>query len=403
MSESIERPFRPWGFIAGILLGLVFCAGVGRWVSAHDYHGNFTRFHVRISPEGRYYPTMEEMRTIVRARCRPDQILVIVGGNSIFHGVGQPPAKLWTEELQRLLGPRYVVINFALRGALCTDGGAYVAESLRKEFPRQIYVANTSPFTAPKPYGIEPYRYLFWQARARGLLEDFPAREQLVAKFMRIEYSWGDRFERWGAEWLDRGLRFRDTWNWFNYRFFFTIPDPLTPSGPQSTLARGAFKDLEGDFDAVPLHERFKAVSREAEMAIVRGFSSTHVEAVPGQGWIVKAQSRAEFVEAAKAAVPDDLKARTLIMLSRNCPYYLDQLSPEERQREDFAYREAVAAWRALGYRARDYGSDYAPADFGDRTHLASSGGRKLARTVAAEINSMVVDLGYTTGKEVAR
>lgn len=395
--------FRPVGFLVGLAVGLVGCSLLARWVSARGYHDTFTRFHVRLSPEAHYYPTIEEMRGIVRARCRPDQILVIVGGNSIFHGVGQPVGKIWTEELQRLLGPRYCVINFAFRGALCTDGGAYVAESLRREFPRQIYVANTSPFSVPEAYGVEPYRYLFWEARARGLLESFPEREQRVAEFFARDFSVGDRFELWGRFGLDRVLRYHDLWNWVGFRYFFTIPNPLTPARPQATWAREKFKDEEVDFETIPIHERFKAESRDAEMAIVRGFSETHVTRTYRGGWAIRWKSRLEFEAAARAAFPDDLKRRTLIMLSRNSPIYLNQLTREERTREEFVYRESTAAWRSFGYRALDYGADYAPADFGDRTHLTASGGRKLAKKVAEEVVTLATDLGYHSKVEAKR
>jgi hypothetical protein len=403
MSDSSVRIFRPLGFLVGLALGLIGCSLVARWVSARGYHDTFTRFHMRLSPEAHYYPTIEEMRGIVRARCRPDQVLVIVGGNSIFHGVGQPVGKIWTEELQRQLGPKYVVINFALRGALCTDGGALAAESLRDEYPRQVYVANTSPFAEPEPYGVEPYRYLFWETRARGLLERFAPREDHVAKFIAREFSTGDRFELWGRFGLDRVLRFRDLWNWVGYRFFFTIQNPHTPDRPQATWARGKFKDEEGDFELRPLHERFRAESRDAEMAIVRGFSETHVERGSDGQWQVRARSQKEFTVAARAAFPDDLKPRTLIMLSRNCPLYLNQLTAEERDREEFVYREALSAWRSLGYRAQEYGADYLPADYGDRTHLAASGGRKLATTVAREVSGMAAALGYLEKTEGAK
>lgn len=395
MNETPTKLFRPLGFLVGMAIGLVACSLFARWVSARGYHDTFTRFHVRISPEAHYYPTIEEMRGIVRSRCKPNQILVIVGGNSIFQGVGQPVGKLWTEELQRLLGPGYCVINFALRGALCTDGGAYVAESLRNEFPRQIYVANTSPFAVPAAYGIEPYRYLFWEMRARGLLEDFAPRKEVVDQFVAANFPIGERFELFGRFGLDRVLRYHDLWNWVGYQHFFTIQNPHTPSQPQATWARRKFKDEEGDFELVPLHERFKPEYRDAEMKIVRGFSETHVEPASSGGWRVREKSQREFAVAARSAMPDDLKRRTLIMLSRNSPFYLQLLSQEERVREDFVYREAIAAWRSFGYRATDYGADYALADFGDRTHLSATGGRKLARTVASEVQTMAGELGY--------
>ena len=388
--------FRPGFFLAGLVLGLAVFALTARVVSHRGYHDTFTRFHVRLSPEAHYYPTVEEMCGIVRARCRPDQVLVIVGGNSIFHGVGQPADRMWTVELQRLLGDRYCVINFAFRGALCTDGGAVVAEVLRHEFPRQIYVANSSPFSPPAPQGIEPYRYLFWEARSLGLLEDFGPRNALVTAFEHHDLTPAQRFEISGSGLLDRVLRYRDFWNWIGYRYFFTIQNPHTPDLPQAVWARDKFSDQENDFDSFPFTQRFRPELLEAEMSIVRGFSQLFYAKDDSGRWQLKPAVRADFLQLAHAAVPDDLKSRTLIMLSRNSPYYLKNLTADELAREDLAYHDAVAAWQEAGYAAGDYGRDFAEPDYGDRTHLTVAGGRKLAHVVAKEIQAMVQSLGYT-------
>jgi hypothetical protein len=383
------------GFLVSLVVGLVACASLGRLLSSRDYHQNFTRFHVRISPEAHYYPTIEEMRSIVRARCRPDQILVIVGGNSVFYGVGQPVGKLWTEELQRRLGSQYCVVNFAMRGAICTDGGAVVAETLRDEFPRQIYVANTSPFSTPAPYGVEPYRYLFREALSRGLLEGYEPRQKLWDDYRQHEMSAGERMEQWSSSVLDRAFRFRDLWNWVGYNWFFTIQNPHTPDRPQAYWPRKRFKDEEGDFELTPPTQRFPLAVREAEMAIVRAFSAVPCERDTNGGWRVKESSRQEFVRSAHAAMPEQLRPRTLIVLSRNSPNYLAMLSTDERAREEVAYAGAIAAWKAEGYEATDYGPGFSVADFGDRTHLAASGGVKLAARLAPQVQAMSLRLGY--------
>ena len=382
-------------FLVGIVAGLVACSIWARHVTHNGFHREFTRFHVKISPEAQYYPTIEEMRGIVRSRCKPNQILVLVGGNSIFHGVGQPVGKLWTEELQRLLGPEYAVVNLAFRGAACTDGGALVAESLRREFPRQLYVANTAPLTAPDPIGVETYRYLLWQARTFGLLEEFPPRERRLREFISAEYSLATRFANFGAEWLDRVLRYRDLWNWVSFRHVFTVQSPYTTKLPEAVWPRGQFKDEETDYDWFDAARRYPDQTREAEMAIVRGFSAAYFQGQPDGSWQVNRQHLDDFAKAAKIAFPDDLKARTLIMLSRNSPHYRKFLSSEERARDDLAYAEGIMAWRSAGYSSAEYGVDFDEMDFGDRTHLAASGGRKLAAVVAHELKRMAAELNY--------
>jgi hypothetical protein len=390
--------FRSKAFLVGLVVGLSLCSAVARYVSHRGYHDVFTRFHIYISPDGQYYPTLEEMCSVVRTRCRPDQVLVIVGGNSIFHGVGQPADKLWTGELQRQLGDGFAVVNLAFRGAFCTDGAAVVAEVLRKEFPRQIYVANAGPFAMPEPVGSGPYRYLIWEARSRGLLESFAPREEIIDDFRSQDYTRGQRFELWALDRLDNALRFRDLWNWVGFRYIFTIQNPYTPHFPSALWPRDRFADNEDDFEAVPFSSRFRPEYQDAEMKIVRGFSSDFYLKTRNGAWHIKPGFLREFNRVVKGAIPDDLKARTLIMLSRNCPLYVRQLDSSERIRDDDAYRDCIQSWRAAGCEASDYGRDYDDTDFGDRTHLTATGGRMLAQQVASEVQGMAINLGYTTG-----
>ena len=95
LSSGLDRSwfFRPRTFLAGLVAGLVLCSVVGRTVSHRGYHKAFTRFHQVISPEAQYYPTLGEMCGIVRMRCRPDQVLVIVGGTRSSTGWGSPPRR----------------------------------------------------------------------------------------------------------------------------------------------------------------------------------------------------------------------------------------------------------------------------------------------------------------------
>lgn len=428
MSDITNSPatpgtwFRPGFFLGGLLAGLVALAAAGHWAGRNNTHPGNERLHPRIAPEGRYNPTVDELCAMVRARCRPDQILVIVGGNSIFHGVGQPPDKLWTLELQRQLGDRFGVVNLALRGAISTEGGAIIAEVLRAEYPRMIYVANTSPFTPPGPLGEKAYQYIFWEAYFRGLLVDFAPRNEQLDKYSPapgfslplvhhlqkdraalIEVyhfqvsAWLRRFGLRGEVWLDATLKYRDLWNWIGYEHYFTVPSFYTPRWPGWMAARGRLRDDEPDFEAMDFSsaERFAPGKAAVEMPIVRGFTERAYTAGGPEGWTLNVAVRNDFLAGAKCAVPDALKARTLIMLSRNSPYFLQMLSPAEIQRDDLAYRDGAGAWRDAGYAAGEYGRDFLNEDFGDRTHLTASGGRKLAGITAREITTLAQKLGY--------
>ena len=149
------------------------------------------------------------------------KILVLVGGNSVLLGVGQKKEQLWTKELQRLLGPDFVVVNLAFRGALLTEMGAVVAEVLSKKY-RLIYVANEqAPMRMELPAG-GTYDYLFWQAQASGkLFKAVPGSEEAKAvvanrgRELLSDAALRGYFDYWSHA--------SDLWNYLGYNYVFTV------------------------------------------------------------------------------------------------------------------------------------------------------------------------------------
>jgi lysophospholipase L1-like esterase len=390
------RVFRPLTLLLGVLLGFIALAWAGRTVTRESWYRDFARFHPLISPDSHYQPTVAEMCAIVRAQCRADQVLVVVGGNSIFQGVGQPVEKLWTRRLQELLGDGYAVVNLAFRGSSPTDGGALVAEALRREFPRQIYLANVPPFTAASPIGSIDYRFMLFDAHYKGLLIRNADRDAAIADYLAHPDRYPAAREQSLAGRADAWLHFRALWNWFSSTRVFTFPTPLTQDLNRAFQPRQAFVDREPDFETIPWAERFPARSLAKEMEITRNTSIKYYNPTADGGWALIDFEQQQFRNFALAAFPERLRTRTLIVVSRNSPYYVRQLSATEQVRDDLAYRDTVAAWRALGFPATEYGADFSPEDFGDRTHLTASGGRKLAEIVAPEIRRVASQLGFT-------
>jgi lysophospholipase L1-like esterase len=404
-SSSSDRAgwLRPWYFITGFLAGLLLLSWAGRHVSATDYHKGFTRFHPMISPENYYLPTVAEMSSMVRSRCRSDQVLVLVGGNSIHYGVGQPPGKIWTDELQRRLGDRFCVINFAFRGASVTDGAALIAEVLREEFPKQIYVANTSPVLSTDPLGTDGYRFLFWEAYHKDLLMDWPSRTIWTKDYDRRKPAASPSSGNQLSARLDQALRYRDLWNWVGWNYVFTVSAPLNPYPPALFRPKRRFADTEPDVDAIPVGQRYRADGVAIEMQITRGFFTQVSERSAEGGWRVTAASREDFLQFAEMAIPGPLKSRTLIVLSQNSPFYLEKLTTDERQRNDVVYATGVELWQEAGYAAMTYGPGLTAADFVDRTHLTARGGVKLAHMVAPQITEIAKRLGYLGSSDLSK
>ncbi len=395
-ADPASRPFfRPWTLLAGFVLGLGLMAWTGRTVIQRDLHPYAVRFHPMIAPDSQYEPTMGEMRAFVRARCRPDQILVIVGGNSILLGVGQPADRVWTKRLQEILGDRYAVVNLAFRGSSPTDGGAFVAESLRDEFPRQIYIANVAALQAADAIGIESYRFILFDAYYKGLLLPWAPRDQQFKEYLAATDYKTARFERrLGAE-ADAVLHFRDFWNWWSATKFFTFATPYQPDPNLAYRARAKFKDEETDYDTLPFDQRFTPSVIANDTIITRAYSANgYAKNAQGQ-WQLAEGSREQFLRFAANAFPDPLKPRTLILISRNSPYYTRQLETDLQTRDETAISDTIAGWEKFGYAALSYGHDFAPEDFGDRTHLTTAGGTKLAAATAPKIQALATQLGY--------
>jgi hypothetical protein len=321
---------------------------------------------------------------------------VIIGGNSILLGVWQPVTDLWSTHLQEQLGDRYAVVNLAFRGSSPPDCGAVVAEVLRREFPRQIYIADEAPITGEEAYGSEPYRFAFWQAYLSGRLMAYPIRDQRVREYLARPDKRTEMLEVGMREESDRVLHFHDFWNRVGFEDFFTVPAPYSMNPPQLYWPRRDFVDQEPDATApAEVARRYPEAYKAVELGIITAGSKIAYTRMPDGRWSLLPAYRADLLRAYGEPFPESLRARTLMLIPRSSPHYARLLASGDAARLDQAYADTVGLWKEAGFQAMEFGHSYTEDDFGDRSHLSKLGGRKLAAEVAPVVQAMATRLHY--------
>ncbi|HEY9715626.1 MAG TPA: hypothetical protein V6C72_19285, partial [Chroococcales cyanobacterium] len=100
-------------------------------------------------------------------------------------------------------------------------------------------------------------------------------------------------------------------------------------------------------------------------------------------------------LERIAAAQSPRLKSKSLIVLMRECPLYLERLEPDERDADTFSYQTCARIWQNSGYNCTIIGGDFEPEDYADPRHLSPSGGEKLSKLMADKVRQIANDLGY--------
>ena len=261
-NEHRDIPLSPAALLVGGLLAFVVCCMGGRILSRHNPYKWFVRFHQYLNPQTQFYPTASQLCALARTRLDRDKVAVIVGGNSILHGVGQRAAEVWTGTLQETLGEDYRVLNLAVPGAEPCEFGGVLAEALTAEYKRLIYVTALGSSTNPQEPDGRAYRYLYWDAHYKGLLPRDLEREQRLAARRQQE---GPAFDELRAgRRLDARLFYQDLWTTLALKKGGTVWTPL--------LRNSSFRPRLALYDPnrrMPALANFSTTREQSELRIV--------------------------------------------------------------------------------------------------------------------------------------
>ena len=386
-------------FFLGLILGFGGCAFAGRLASEHFRFEPFVRFHGAIQPQQFFYPSASQLVAHVRHRVPRGKIPVIVGGASYFRGTGQNPNELWTLELQRLLGERYVVVNFAIDAAPITAYAATVFEILVREYPDILYVADGSPLSGAPWDGGETYQYLFWDAYYKGLLPASLADSKNIRELGRIQ-----RRERAGQElhlgkWLDRFAYACDLWTYIGYNYFFTVWSDAHARQP----LRARRFDREGNDPNIHQSQlnvrNDRDYGRSSEETGRNNSRYRFRQGADGQ-WRPDTKAWDHLAQEWRDMFPAEFRARCFVVFLRGHPYFLQTLTADERSRTELQYRLGQQNLEREGYRVVQLrAEDFTADDFLDGGHYVASGGAKIAHAVAAKIKEATHPDGGGAGK----
>ena len=390
-----ERMLAPYALFLGVAVSFLVCCIGGQVASGMNYYQEFERFHWFIGPESYCYPTASQVRAIARSRLVHDKIAVVVGGNSILYGTGQRGSHVWTKELQTLLGDRYRVINLAMRAATTGEFGATAAEFLENDYQHIILISDLGPSTSFSELDGAMYPYFFWDAYYKGLVPYDQAREDRLQELARARRH-DDKFHELQRRMvMDGWLHFQDGWAALTYTRFSPQWSPV--NARFTTAPRKFYPDSE---QPPPLEKRYPPETEEFCMKVARGWAAlaSGTKHTDGTNPTANVQMHPFFsglASSAKHCVPESGRARTLLLVMRESPYYLNKLNPAEQDAFGEACQTAVRVLEEVGFSAQEIGRNYTPEDFVDRCHLSETGGKHLAEDVAPMVRALAESRGY--------
>lgn len=396
MDKHLKLFARPKIFIVGVCLGILLCSFAGRRIAAESHYENFVRIGGAHSTGTAFFVTASQISALIRKTCRHDQILVLAGGSSVIMGSGQPIRYLWTKKLQEKLGPEYCVFNLATPAGGLAGYASVSMEMVGKEFKNAFLVSdsNIPPFD---PDGMIWYKHFFWDAYYKGLLKNSPVNysDERISRInethFRADSKTKARIEQLKiGMWLDSLLYFNDLWSFVHYTIGQTIYDPL--AGPYNWKPRrnGADYDYEVNEEQVRTLQHYPAPDSPqfaGEFNVVRSFRGPYFETMSGKQLISEKvmMDTDRFIHNYPLT---DVAGQIVIAIIPESSYYRMRL-PENDQRDYVELRKRFAkTWEHNGYNTVVM-DELGPEDYGDRVHIDTFGGWKLAEKVSETIRAL--------------
>jgi len=341
------------------------------------------KYHLMISSESNYFPTIQELIKRLDLKNNSGKKFVIIGGSSMSAGIGQRYENIWSNVLAQSLGSDYKVINSAMNGGTNYEFGFLQAKYLAEHGEKVVYVFDGPPNGLHKGNGRWAYIYL--NACLKGYERDLKgcinnAHYMLWKKGNKADFM---------KYIVDAVIPNQNLWNYVSYHLFqFQYHRHLNLSMAfSSRKAYGVVERNQYDAHDNGWQERQTDAAIKREVEIVRGYTAGSCFEQNGECDIVEIKRQ---VARSFSDFPLVLKGKTINTLPQFNPYFVNQISPNERRLHDQAWAMAAKERSHYGIVGLiEKSSDLTEGDFYDRAHWSDSGAKKHAAHVESEIKKL--------------
>ncbi len=391
--QKFSSHINPRILLCSTILGFLFCCFLGNRVQKIDVFGaNFIRMH---GPESYFYPSLSLLVSHVETTINKDsQIVVIVGGSSVMFGTAQKANEVWTLHLQKLLGVKYKVYNFALRAGALQDIASHVSEALLRKGYKVLYVSDSQAIPVNLPLGSHS-GYSFWFAHFRKWIFNYDKRLQLIEESFQSNKNENELLELKIRGAINSRIFSDDLWNYVAYNHFFTSWTPYNNDKKPHTWS--PIKLIKDD-EALHLHhstvEKFeKYFDLKTETLRLASLAN---QACPN----AKDPSKSYFSVTNKNSfnylnewLPPELKNVIHLVLNYEARYYFDHLSPELKNCYEKTWLFSSKEYFKNGINNTIFNQNTDYDDNNDRTHLTARGGKKLASKLAPALKQQAASI----------
>ena len=328
---------------------------------------------------------MENLIQYVKGKATSDKKLILVAGSSISLGVGQSNSSLWTDKLQEELGNTYAVVNVSFRSLRFSSLGLILLELFSSQYKTCYVVADTGPGSALKLLSEKedyPYDYLAWSFLTEPFFPKNEARKSdafkgLCSHFEAVRLESKEQFIRAILEKISNSSNF---WNFIGEYYFFTAYSPINPAGLFFATRRKNIMDNGSPPSNDNLRLKQLKTNLDPEMKVL--YSIARAENLN--------ERLKEECKNIKNYFPNkNLRKKVLFLVAIRSPYYLDQLSIQDRTAYNLSISEWVKLLEQSDFHAIAFGKGYSHQEYADGAHFSNEGSSSMAKDVAREIKKM--------------